>query len=115
MKAADAALEALRRIHNVKGSATGNATRTRQRSCRGANLRATTADRDLADLLGIEGSRAQFLGAVDLVAYFSGEPWPGQAALTDLSAWWGRDVESLTSVEWIISATHADEVQRART
>jgi len=73
------------------------------------------ADIELAELLGVEGSRQQFLGAVDLVAYFSGEPWAAQAALTDLAAWWRRDVEELTAVEWIISATHADEVQRART
>ncbi len=111
MKAADAAMEALRRIQSVDKNATSNATRTRQGSRRGANLLATTADRDLADLLGIEGSRAQFLGAVDLVAHFDQHEWDHDDALDALALFWGRGVESLSAVEWILSAAHADRVR----
>ncbi len=73
------------------------------------------ADHELAELHGLEGSRQQFLGAVDLVAHFADEPWAHDDALEALAGWWGRDVETLTAAEWIVSAAHADKVQRART
>jgi hypothetical protein len=69
------------------------------------------ADHELAELLGLDGSRQQYLGAVDLVAYFSGNPWPPGEALAALAEWWGRDVQTLTAVEWITSAAYADEVR----
>ena len=72
------------------------------------------ADYELAEVLGLKGSRQQFLGAVDLVAHFAGKPWPHDDALEALSAWWGRDVETLSAVEWIVSAAHADEVRPFR-
>jgi len=69
------------------------------------------ADYELADVLGLEGSRQQFIGAVDLVAHFSGDRWPHDDALEALARWWGRDVETLTAIQWIVSAAYADEVQ----
>ncbi len=57
------------------------------------------------------GSRQQFLGAVALVADFDGERWPEDEALENLRQWWGRDLETLTAAEWIVSAADADEVR----
>ena len=69
------------------------------------------ADHELAEVLGLEGSRQQFLGAADLVAHFTGEPWPQDDALDALAAYWRQDIETLSAVAWILSAAHADEVR----
>lgn len=58
-------------------------------------------DHELAQLLGPEGSRREFLGAVELVAHFAGAK---AEALEDLRQWWGRAVGQLSAVEWIVSA-----------
>lgn len=68
-------------------------------------------DYELAMLCGPDGARREFLGAVHLVAHFDGEEWPVDRALADLASWWGRPVDSLEPVEWIISAAHADRVR----
>ena len=81
---------------------------------RGDQRQPLRADHELAELLGLDGARQQFLGAVDLVAYFSGDRWLPTEALADLSAWWGRDVVGLSHVEWIISAAYADEVRHMK-
>ena len=78
----------------------------------GPYARVIDADRELAELLGPEGARREFLGAaVHLVGNFSCEPWPEAEALDDLRRWWGRPLETLTPTEWIVSAAHADEVR----
>ena len=124
MRAREAALQVLRRFSEGAAVGTDCATPVRQRtqdtpiSCDkpcdkapGERHQPQAADHDLAELLGLAGSRQQFLDAVDLVAYFSDEPWPESAALRDLAAWWHRDIGDLTPVDWIISAACADEVR----
>ena len=52
---------------------------------------------------------------MDLVAEFSGNPWPIAAAQEDLRQWWGvEDLRELEPVDWIVSAAHADRVRRER-
>lgn len=125
MRAKDAALQVLQRFPGGGVVATDSATPVRQhtrdtpktcdKTCDkapGEHHQPLGADYELAELLGIEGCRAQFLGAVDLVAHFSGKPWDPREALAALAAWWRRDVDGLTSVQWITSAAYADEVRR---
>ena len=68
-------------------------------------------DYDLAELLGVAGSRREFLGAVELVVHLGDEPWPEAEALAALARWWGQDLDTLTAVQWIVGAAHADEVR----
>lgn len=71
----------------------------------------TDADHELADRLGLEGARREFLQAVELVAELEGrEPWTDEEALERLTSWWGKPVVELSPVDWILSAAHADEV-----
>ena len=68
-------------------------------------------DYELAERLGLEGSRQQLLDATHLVAWLAGrDPWSEYEAMEALAAWWGRPVRALSAVELIVSAAHADEV-----
>ncbi len=79
----------------------------------GHRYRPLPVDYELASLYGTEGSKREFLGAVELVAEFSGNPWPIAAALEDLCQWWDvQDLRELEPVDWIVSAAHADKVRR---
>ena len=118
MRAKEAALRVLQRNFAVPVRATNRATTVRQQGTTAGPITATTVrqrplgvDYEFAELYGLDGSRQEFLGAVALVADFDGERWPEDEALENLRQWWGRDLETLTAAEWIVSAAHADEVR----
>ena len=68
-------------------------------------------DEELALRLGLEGSRREFLQAVDLVAELAGRPrWREQEALRAIAIWWGMPPEKLESAQWVLSAARADEI-----
>ena len=70
-----------------------------------------TVDHDLAERLGREGSRREFLQAVELVAELSDRPrWSTDEALEALADWWRMPPEKLQPVQWVLSAARADEV-----
>ena len=118
MRAKEAALRVLQRNPAVPEPATNRATTVRQEGTTAAPITATTVrqcplpvDYEFAELYGLDRSRQEFFGAVALVADFDGERWPEDKALENLRQWWGRDLETLTAAEWIVSAAHADEVR----
>ena len=114
MNAKDVALRTLLRISGERDAATTCVTAPllgQTGPLLNPLLHPLDVDHELAALMGPEGARREYLGAVALVAYFDGEPWPHDDALEALAAWWGRDLETLSAVDWIVSAAHADDVR----
>jgi|TARA_B100002003_G_C14133829_1_gene545237 hypothetical protein len=111
MRAYEAAEACLQQMRATGGSATKNATASLLGSDRPATWQATSADKELALLNGLDGSKKQFLGAVDLVAHFDKRPWTHQEALEAVAFAWNCDLAKFTPLMWILSAAYADRIR----
>jgi len=114
MRAADFAKQAFQGINETEAFETVRETGVRPEALPPATAyetRATQADHDLAALLGVDGSRQEFLGARTLV-----DPsWSVDDALRAASEWWQRDLDDISAIQWVMSAAHADVVKQFST
>ena len=114
MRAADFAKQAFQGINETEAFETVRETGVRPEALPPATAyetRATQADHDLAALLGVDGSRQEFLGARTLV-----DPsWRVDDALRAASEWWQRDLDDISAIQWVMSAAHADVVKQFST
>jgi hypothetical protein len=111
MRLYEAAVQSIQQVKASGASATPNATTALLGSDRPATWQATSADKELALLNGLDGSKKQFLGAVDLVAHFDKRPWTHQEALEAVAFAWNCDLAKFTPLMWILSAAYADRIR----
>jgi hypothetical protein len=98
---------ALEKILAAEADATNHATGARNVLKTNATKLAGPYDQDLANKLGLDGSKQQFLDARDLVD----KAWTRDQALRDVAKFWGCEVNDLSALEWVISAAHADTIR----
>ena len=99
--------QALQKMLVAEADATDHATGARKVPKTDATKLAGPYDRDLANKLGLRGSRQQFLDARCLVD----KAWTRDQALIDVVKFWGCEVNDLSALEWVVSAAHADTIR----
>ena len=99
------------RIRLAEASATAGATSVQEGSTRDATNRAKRLagrfDQDLANRLGLSGSKQQFIDARLLID----EGWRVTDALSAASKWWGCPIDELNALQWIVSAANVDLIR----
>ena len=98
---------ALEKILIAESDATTCATGARKALKTDATRLAGPYDRDLANKLGLAGSKQQFLDA----RYLVDKAWTRDQALRDVTKFWGCEVNDLSALEWVVSAAHADTIR----
>ena len=99
------------RIHLAEANATVGATGVPEGSTKHATDRAKQlagrSDQDLANRLGLNGAKQQFVDA----RLFVDEGWSVNDALTAAEKWWDCPIDELNALQWIVSAANVDLIR----
>ena len=99
------------RIRLAEANASAGATSVHKVCTKHATNRAKRLagrfDQDLANRLGLSGSKQQFIDARLLID----EGWSVTDALSAASKWWGCPIDELNALQWIVSAANVDLIR----
>tara|TARA_B100001964_G_C13719483_1_gene373945 strand:+ start:78 stop:428 length:351 start_codon:yes stop_codon:yes gene_type:complete len=99
------------RIRLAEANASAGATSVHKVCTKHATNRAKRLagrfDQDLANRLGLSGSKQQFIDARLLID----EGWSVTDALSAASKWWGCPVDEFNALQWVVSAANVDLIR----